>query len=60
MSYVMNSKYVKHKSKGEHILSDLQKKILRSIRTTKNADYHSLQKDTLAILYVSNVFYVLQ
>jgi len=46
MSYVMNSKYVKHKSKGEYILSDLQKKILRSICTTNNADYHSIQKDT--------------
>jgi len=46
MSYVMNSKYVKQKSKGEYILSELQKEILRSICTTKDADYHNIQKDT--------------
>ena len=42
----MKSKYVKQKSEEEYILSDLQKKVLRSICTTKDADYHSLQKDT--------------
>jgi hypothetical protein len=45
MSYVNDSRYVKHKSKGEYILSGLQKEILRSICTTKDADYHSLQKE---------------
>jgi hypothetical protein len=42
----MGRKYDKQKLKEEYVLSDLQEMILRSICVTKDADYHSLEKET--------------
>jgi hypothetical protein len=42
----MGRKYDKQKLKEEYVFSDLQEMILRSICVTKDADYHSLEKET--------------